>query len=38
MVDPRRLKKNFGGKLSIWDHIFNFEEAVDAPEQRASTV
>lgn len=29
--DPRYFNKNFGGLLSIWDHIFG--TAVDAPEQ-----
>jgi sterol desaturase/sphingolipid hydroxylase (fatty acid hydroxylase superfamily) len=30
-TDPRHYNKNFGGLLSIWDHIFG--TAVDAPEQ-----
>jgi sterol desaturase/sphingolipid hydroxylase (fatty acid hydroxylase superfamily) len=30
-ADPRHYNKNFGGLLSIWDHIFG--TAVDAPEQ-----
>lgn len=30
-ADPRDYNKNFGGLLSIWDHIFG--TAVDAPEQ-----
>src|ERR1700730_3904055 len=30
-TDPRYYNKNFGGLLSIWDHIFG--TAVDAPEQ-----
>lgn len=32
-VDPRHYNKNFGGLLSIWDHMFG--TAVDAPEQPA---
>ena len=31
--DPRHYNKNFGGLLSIWDHVFG--TAVDAPEQPA---
>ncbi len=30
-TDPRHYNKNFGGLLSIWDHMFG--TAVDAPEQ-----
>jgi sterol desaturase/sphingolipid hydroxylase (fatty acid hydroxylase superfamily) len=30
-TDPRHHNKNFGGLLSIWDHMFG--TAVDAPEQ-----
>ena len=30
-ADPRHHNKNFGGLLSIWDHMFG--TAVDAPEQ-----
>jgi sterol desaturase/sphingolipid hydroxylase (fatty acid hydroxylase superfamily) len=30
-TDPRFYDKNFGGTLSIWDHMFG--TAVDAPEQ-----
>jgi sterol desaturase/sphingolipid hydroxylase (fatty acid hydroxylase superfamily) len=30
-TDPRHYNKNFGGVLSIWDHIFG--TAMDAPEQ-----
>jgi sterol desaturase/sphingolipid hydroxylase (fatty acid hydroxylase superfamily) len=30
-TDPRHYNKNFGGLLSIWDHVFG--TAVDAPEQ-----
>lgn len=32
-TDPRHYNKNFGGILSIWDHMFG--TAVDAPEQPA---
>jgi sterol desaturase/sphingolipid hydroxylase (fatty acid hydroxylase superfamily) len=32
-TDPRYYDKNFGGILSIWDHMFG--TAVDAPEQPA---
>jgi sterol desaturase/sphingolipid hydroxylase (fatty acid hydroxylase superfamily) len=32
-ADPRHYDKNFGGILSIWDHMFG--TAVDAPEQPA---
>ena len=32
-ADPRHYNKNFGGLLSIWDHMFG--TAVDAPEQPA---
>jgi len=30
-AEPRHHNKNFGGLLSIWDHMFG--TAVDAPEQ-----
>jgi sterol desaturase/sphingolipid hydroxylase (fatty acid hydroxylase superfamily) len=32
-TDPRHYNKNFGGILTIWDHMFG--TAVDAPEQPA---